>query len=95
MASGHSFPQLQVDGTVRAGNVIYLEGPTRIEFWYEMGGGDCKLFIDIPPTDEWEARTQTPVGRRDEILAFIAIEFKQQKSLSWRFEIADREITFH
>lgn len=95
VASDDFSPQLQVEGSVRAGNVIYLEGATRIEFWYEMGGGNCKLFIDIPPTDAWKARAQTPLARRDEILTFIANEIKQQKALSWRFEISDREITFY
>ncbi len=58
-------------------------------------GATIKLFVDVPPVDEWEARTLTPLSRRDEILTFVATAFKQQKGLGWQFEIDDRQIAFY
>ena len=90
-----SSQRLEYEDHGRAGNVIYVEGPTRIKFWYEMGGGDCKLYIDIPSSDEWEKSTDTSLGRRGEILEFVARTAQKEQARTWRYEIHEREIAFY
>lgn len=87
-------PRIEYTGTVRAGSVTYIEGDIRIGFWHEMGGGDCKLFINVPTSDNWEAVTQTPLSRRDEILRFVANSVRREQAPSWRYEIRDNEIVY-
>lgn len=87
-------PRIQYTGNVRAGSAIYLEGDIRIEFWYEMGGGDCKLFITIPTSINWETITRTSLSRRDEILRFVANTVRREQAPSWRYEIRENEIAY-
>ena len=94
-STNDSSPRLEYEDQGRAGNVIYLDGSTQIKFWYEMGGGDCKLFIDVPPTENWEKQTNTPLSRRDEILSFIARTTQREQASTWRYEIHEREIAFY
>lgn len=88
-------PRLEYEGTFRGGNIIYIEGEVRLSFWHEMGGGACKMYIDIPDEATWEQRTSTPVSRRAEILRFIANTVKREQAPSWRYEIGDREIAYY
>ena len=60
-----------------------------------MGGGECKLFIDIPSSDAWEKMTLTPLSRRSEILEFLARTAQHEQALTWRYEIHDQEIAFY
>lgn len=60
-----------------------------------MGGGDCKLYIDIPSSDEWEKSTDTSLGRRGEILEFVARTAQKEQARTWRYEIHEREIAFY
>lgn len=88
-------PKLEYEGNFRGGNVIYLEGDLRLTFWHEMGGGDCKMYIDVPDASTWEQRTNTPLTRRAEILLFVANTVRLEKAPSWRYEIGEREIAFY
>lgn len=88
-------PHLEYEGNFRGGNVIYIDGETRLSFWHEMGGGDCKMYIDIPNETNWEKATNTPLSKRREILLFIASTVKREQASSWRFEIGDNDIAFY
>jgi hypothetical protein len=37
----------------RGGNLYYVDTETRIEFWWEFGGGDCIAIIDEPTREHW------------------------------------------
>jgi len=87
--------RLEYEGNFRGGNVIYIEGQIRLSFWHEMGGGNCKMFIDIPSEKTWEKATNTPLHRRDEIARFVAETVKREQASSWRYEIGEREIAFY
>src|SRR5688572_21648563 len=50
---------LEYTGNFRAGSIIYHDGDTRIEFYHEMGGGNCMFYIEIPSENDWERRTNT------------------------------------
>jgi hypothetical protein len=88
-------PRVEYTGNGRAGTVIFLDGDLRIEFWYELGGGPCKLFINLPPAEQWESQTKAPLSRRDEIIHWVASTVRRDKAPSWRYEIHDTEIAFY
>lgn len=78
---------IRYEGSFRAGNVIYIEGDLRLTFSHEMGGGNCKFYIDIPTESTWEAATKTPLSRRAEIVEFVANTVKTEQASSWQYEI--------
>lgn len=87
--------RLQYRDMGRGGTVIYLEGNTRIEFYYELGGGDCVAYIDIPSPDKWEQATQTPLSRREDIILFTAERARADQASSCSIRITDTSISFH
>ena len=89
------FRRIEFEGTLRAGEVIYVDNEKRIRFWHEMGGGNCMFYIDIPTEAQWEARTQTPLGSRQEILEFVAAAVQAQQASNCRYEIGDNSIGFY
>ncbi|WP_080236919.1 hypothetical protein [Spirosoma rigui] len=88
-------PRVEYTGNARAGSVRYVDGELRIDFWYEMGGGSCKLFINLPPPDQWEQQTNAPLSRRDEIVHFVATTVRREQGPSWRYEISSTEIAYY
>ncbi|MFZ9388552.1 MAG: hypothetical protein ACO25B_11795 [Chitinophagaceae bacterium] len=85
---------IEYSGSGRAGTVTYVEGETRIDFYYEIGGGDCVACIDIPQQDRWEAATQTPLNRREDIIEFTARSVQQRQAPNCRIEISEQSILF-
>lgn len=88
-------PVLEYEDQGRGGYVIYKDGSRQCKFWYEFGGGEVKLFIDIPSEKDWERNTGISLKKRREVLLFIANTARREKAPSWRFEIRDREIAFY
>ena len=89
-----SSPRLEYAGNARGGEVNYIDGETRLTFWHEIGGGDCKMYISIPDEASWEKATKTPLAKRREILLFIASTARREQAPSWRFEINETSIDF-
>ena len=87
--------RLAFEGNVRAGTVVYIDGERQIRFWHEMGGGDCKLYINLPAEAQWAAATGTPLSERDEIVRFVAERVQQEKASGWRYEISAAAIEFY
>ncbi|MBX2891643.1 MAG: hypothetical protein KF734_11985 [Saprospiraceae bacterium] len=87
--------RIEYTGNFRAGEVIYIDNEHRIQFYHEMGGGNCMFYIDIPTAQEWEARTGAPLSSRQEILEFVAQTVHAQQASSTRYEIGEREIIFY
>lgn len=85
---------LQYTSEGRSGTVIYVEGDTRISFYYELGGGNCVASIDIPTKEQWEASTKTAPDRRDDIIDFVARRARDQQASGCNIEISDRSISF-
>jgi hypothetical protein len=88
-------PRLEFEGNYRSGTIIYIDGDRRISFWHEMAGGKYHFFIDVPPPDQWEAATKTPLAEREAIVRFVAEQTRRQQAPSWQYEIKDREIVFY
>jgi len=87
--------RIEYDGNFRAGNIVYIDGDTRIKFSHEMGGGNCMCYIDIPTAGQWEAQTKTPLSGRKEILEFVARTVNSEQASNCRFEITDDSITYY
>ena len=83
------------EGNFRAGYVIYVEDDVRLKFSHEMGGGNCKFYIDIPNENTWEAATMTPLSRRSDIVDFIAHTVQSNQASSWQFEIREDCIYYY
>lgn len=78
----------------RAGTVFYIDNETRIPFSYELGGGKCVAYIDIPGENEWEKATKTSLGRREEIISFLAANVQARQASNCRIEISNTAISF-
>ena len=86
--------RISYEGSFRGGSIIFHEGDLTISFYHEMGGGDCKFYIDIPTAEKWKAQTKTKLSRRDEILQFVAETVKREKASSWQYVIRKDMIYF-
>ena len=87
--------RVEYSGTLRDGQVIYIDTDTRIGFSNEMGGGNCMAFINIPSEEHWEAYTKTPLSMRQEILEFVAATVQVQQASNCKYEIKENEIGFY
>ena len=83
------------EGSFRAGYVIYVEGDLRLKFSHEMGGGDCKFYIEIHTEKQWETTTMTALSRRADILAFIAHAVQSDHASNWQSEIRENCIYYY
>ncbi|CAG4999784.1 hypothetical protein DYBT9275_02305 [Dyadobacter sp. CECT 9275] len=54
------------------GGTIYLHSPeTNFDMWYELAMPPAIIIMGVPEPKYWEARTGTPLARREEILQFV------------------------
>ncbi len=87
--------RIEYTGNSRAGSVIYIEGDKRLEFYTEMGGGNCMFYIMVPPALSWEKSTGISLDERDEILLFIAESAGRDQASSCYYKINDNEIVYY
>jgi hypothetical protein len=73
------------------GGTIYLHSPeTSFDMWYELAMPPAIIIMGIPEPKYWEARTKTPVERREEILGFVGEQvIKDKLSGNGYFLISD------
>ena len=89
------YPRLEYVDQGRSGKIFYVNDNIRILFYHELGGGACKMYIDIPNEASWEKATNTPLSLRREILLFVASGVIRDQAPSWRFEIHEDAIKFY
>lgn len=87
--------RVEYEGNLRAGTVIYIDIDTRIEFYNEMGGGNCMVYISVPSEQQWEEQTKTPLDRRKDILEYVAAAVQAQQASNCNFEIKEDTISFY
>ena len=87
--------RIEYTGNARSGTVIYIDNKTRLDFYYEMGGGNCMVYIDVPTEEKWEQLTNTPVSSRREILEFTAATVQTQQASNCYYEIQSNAIIFY
>jgi hypothetical protein len=89
------FRHIEYEDNFRSGTIIYIDDEIRIEFYHEMGGGNCMFYIDIPTEEKWEAQTKTPLSSRKEILEFVATTVQRQQASNCNYEIKGNGIGFY
>ncbi len=87
--------KLSYSGSFRGGTITYTDGLYTIDFYHEMGGGNCKMYIDIPTEDQWELQTQVPLSERKDIIEFVAERVQRDQAPSWKYEIRNDIIYFY
>lgn len=85
---------LEYEGNFRSGYVTYVEGDLRIRLLHEMGGGGCKLYVELPTEAQWEEQTGVPLARRNEIVEWVAAALRREQASGWRYEVTANEIIF-
>ena len=86
---------IEYKGYFRSGTIIYIDNEVRIEFYHEMGGGNCMFYIDIPTEDQWEAATKTPLLERQDIIEFVAARVKSEQASNCNYIIEKASIGFY
>lgn len=76
----------------RSGNVIFYGEDRVVKFWYEFGGGDTLVYVNIPNADTWTTTTGFPVEQRNQILEFVAKDIIRVKAKGYQYEIGDTSI---
>ena len=71
----------------RSGTIQYIEGSlfkkNTAEFYWEFGGADTIAIIWFPKNDaEWDKKYPWAVGRRMEIVKYMAEEVRKQQAPS-------------
>jgi hypothetical protein len=84
---------VEIEGTVRAGKIHYREGDTRLDFEYEMGGGNCLVLIFVPEEAHWVAQTGLPLSGRLSILDFVAQQVIEKNAPGYHYEISTNAIS--
>ena len=86
---------IEYEGNFRSGTIIYINNEVRIEFYHEMGGGNCMFYIDLPTEDQWEAATRTPISERKDIVEFVAARVKSEQASNCNYIIEKTSIGFY
>lgn len=86
--------RLTYESQGRGGTIWFENDVARFDMWWEFALSPALLFIDVPTSAQWEARTKLPVEVRDEVLRFIARQVIQdQASSSSGYELDANSIT--
>ncbi len=86
---------IEYEGNFRSGTIIYIDNEVRIEFYHEMGGGNCMFYIDIPTEDQWEAVTRTSISERQDIIDFVAARVKSEQASNCNYKIEKASIGYY
>lgn len=90
-------PTLRYVDMGRGGYVHFESRVTHFELWWEFGGGNAVVILEIPSRENWETRTQLPLEQRDSTLAFIGEQIIVDK-MSYQnasFIIGETVLTFY
>jgi len=89
-------PRLKYESHGRSGEIIFTNDQTTFKLWWEFGGNNVLLFIDIPNTLQWENQTGIPLLERDNTLRFIAEQvILDQTSGGYNYKIDETSISIY
>ncbi len=71
----------------RSGSITYREPDGSLAFYWEFGGADAVVIIQVSDAAIWRSPSPWIAGRHAEILRFVATEAIRQKAPSCRAEI--------
>ncbi len=82
--------RIKIISSGRSGTIQYLEVWLKVndcEFYWEFGGGDTVALVWFPAEHEWDAKYPWAIGRRREIIEFVAEETRRRQapttSIKW------------
>jgi len=84
--------KVQYTNKGRYGYVLYTEGDSVIQLYYEFGGGNCVAIINVPEIHEWEQSTQLPLADREKVLRFIAEQVVKDQTRHGTYRLTDNTI---
>jgi hypothetical protein len=73
----------------RVGYVVYKDGQTDINFFFEYGGDNCVVIIYVPTVNEWTNKTNRPIAERSSILIFVAEQAIKDQAPKSYYELSD------
>lgn len=79
----------------RSGYVIYSDNKNEIRLLYELGGGDCMVYVNIPTEATWEKETGISQADRKEILEYIASVVQMQQASNCYYKINESSIDYY
>ena len=89
-------PKLRYVDMGRGGTSYYESPDAQFDMWWEFGGGNALVIVDIPTKEQWEARTKLPLDQRTKVLTFIGEQIVLDKlSNNGSFIIGDNVLTFY
>jgi len=89
-------PKLRYVDMGRGGTIYYESPDAQFNMWWEFGGGNALVIVDIPTEEQWEARTKLPLNQRQKVLTFIGEQIVLDKiSYNGSFIIGDNVLTFY
>jgi hypothetical protein len=89
-------PKLRYVDMGRGGTIYYESPDARFDMWWEFGGGNALVIVDIPTEEQWEARTKLPLDQRTKVLTFIGEQIVLDKiSYNGSLIIGDNVLTFY
>lgn len=71
----------------RSGSVLYESPEAKFALYYEFGGGDVVVCIDIPGPQNWQKHTGLPVEQREDVLNFIGRRVVHDQTSGGSFKI--------
>lgn len=77
----------------RGGKIYYAENDLSMEFYWEFGGGNAVVVIDIPEEKYWEAQTKTPLAERYGFLSRMTERVIQDKAPGCHFQMYSNSIS--
>ena len=88
-------PLLRYSDMGRGGTVYYENGDTKLDCWWEYGGGDALVIMDVPTPEQWEQRTKLPLAARESTLHYISTQvLKSKNGGNGSFVIGENVVTF-
>ncbi len=89
-------PKLRYSDSGRGGTIYYESPDAHFDMWWEFAGGDALVIVDIPTSEQWEARTKLPLERREQVLRFIGEQILDDKNGgTGSFIIGENVLTFY
>ena len=84
--------RVSYDDQGRGGYVIFYWGKTVNQFYWEFGGGNALVVIDIPTAALWEKQTGLPLEIRTPVLEFIGTRAITDKAEDHLYRIDENVI---
>lgn len=87
--------KLSFHSTGRDGYIMYNDKGKSARFVYEMGGGDCMIFVLLPTDDHWFEDTGFPLEEKKKIVEHLAFMTHRDFTGGAAYTIENNSIVFY